>query len=262
MAFYGLINGREERFPNDGKVDGHMAKILIIDDQKDLVTLLKDSLESHDHQILTAYDGRQGVAMAQEQPDLIILDIMMPEMDGYDVCRNIRETVFCPILFLSAKQGEADRIKSLALGGDDYIMKPFSLKELLARIEAHLRREQRTAFLMHGGGKPLLRFRNLTVDLKARDVEINHMSINLTKREFDIVELLVLHPGQVFSKEQIYEKLWGYEAEGDSATVAEHVKNIRAKIREQDPDTQYISTVWGIGYRWERHHPKGGESKC
>lgn len=237
-----------------------MARILVIDDQQNLVALLKDSLESRGHQVLAAFNGKEGVAMAQEQPDLIILDIMMPEMDGYEVCRSVREVVLCPILFLSAKQGETDRIKSLALGGDDYIMKPFSLKELLARVEAHLRREQRARFLKQNGELQLLRFGKLAIHLKAREIAINQTTLALTKREFDIVELLALHPGQVFSKEQIYEKLWGYDAEGDSATVAEHVKNIRAKIRELDPDTPYISTVWGIGYRWER--PKRSELNC
>lgn len=128
-----------------------MAKILIIDDNKDLVNLLQDELESRGHQVLAAFDGEDGAALAKEEPDLIVLDIMMPGLDGYDVCRTIRDSVTCPILFLSAKQSEADRIKGLALGGDDYILKPFSLPELLARIDAHLRRERRALSLRLGG---------------------------------------------------------------------------------------------------------------
>ncbi|TDT63305.1 response regulator transcription factor [Fonticella tunisiensis] len=229
-----------------------MSKILIIDDEEDLVTLLKDSLESRGHIVLAAYDGESGVKKAQEQPDIIILDIMMPGIDGYEVCRKIRDAVFCPIIFLSARQSEADRIKGLALGGDDYLIKPFSLNELLARIDAHLRREKRAIFLNNSNKRVLISFGRLSVDLKSRQVNINDNIISLTKREFDILELLLMHPGQVFSKEQIYEKVWGYDAEGDSSTVTEHVKNIRAKIAEFDPDTEYISTVWGIGYRFNR----------
>jgi len=229
-----------------------MSKILIIDDEEDLVTLLKDSLESRGHIVLTAYDGENGIKKAQEQPDIIILDIMMPGVDGYEVCRKIRDLVLCPIIFLSARQSETDKLKGLSLGGDDYLIKPFSLNELLARIDAHLRREKRAIFLSSSNKRVLLYFGRMTVDLKSRQVKINDNIVSLTKREFEILELLLLHPGQVFSKEQIYEKIWGYDAEGDSSTVTEHVKNIRAKIAEFDHDTEYISTVWGIGYRFNK----------
>nr|WP_281364160.1 response regulator transcription factor [Thermoactinomyces mirandus] len=229
-----------------------MGKILIIDDEEDLVALLKDSLERKGHTVLTAYDGAKGAELARQQPELIILDIMMPGMDGYEVCRKIRDIVLCPIIFLSAKQSEADKIKGLALGGDDYVAKPFGLKELLARVEAHLRREKRAIFLNDAGKRVLLHFKNLTIDLKSRRIYIHNEEIMFTKREFEIIELLSLHPGQVFSKEQIYEKIWGYDAEGDCSTVTEHVKNIRAKLAEFDHDTEYISTVWGIGYRFNR----------
>lgn len=229
-----------------------MSKILIIDDEKDLVTLLKDSLERKGHTVLAAYDGMKGAEMAKKQPELIILDIMMPGMDGYEVCRSIRNAVLCPIIFLSAKQSETDRIKGLALGGDDYVVKPFSLKELLARVDAHLRREKRAVFLNEERKRVLLNFKNLTIDLKSRQVYMNNEAIMLTKREFDIVELLSLHPGQVFSKEQIYEKIWGYDAVGDASTVTEHVKNIRAKLTKFGHVAEYISTVWGIGYRFNK----------
>lgn len=229
-----------------------MSKILIIDDEEDLVTLLKESLESRGHIVIAAYDGKSGINKAKEQPDIIILDIMMPGIDGYEVCRKIRDVVLCPIIFLSAKQSETDKLKGLALGGDDYLIKPFSLNELIARIDAHLRREKRAIFLNNSNKRVLINFGRLSVDLKSRQVKINDNIISLTKREFEILELLLMHPGQVFSKEQIYEKIWGYDAEGDSSTVTEHVKNIRAKIAEFDYDTEYISTVWGIGYRFNK----------
>jgi two-component system, OmpR family, lantibiotic biosynthesis response regulator NisR/SpaR len=229
-----------------------MKTILIIDDEKDMVRLLQDTLEGKGYNVFTADDGDTGILLARKQPDLIILDIMMPGTDGFEVCRQIRDVVLCPILFLSAKQYEQDRIKSLAIGGDDYIGKPFSLLELLAKIEAHLRREERAMLLNAQGGRRLLHFKNATVDLQSRQLRVNEHILPLTKKEFDIAEFLALHPGQVFSKDQMYEKIWGYDAEGDANTVAEHVKNIRAKIAEADRDATYISTVWGIGYKWEK----------
>jgi len=227
-----------------------MSSILIIDDAVDLVTLLKDELEARGHEVLTAYDGEEGVRQAKKQPDLIILDIMMPNMDGFEVCRAIRDEVLCPIIFLSAKQSEADRIKGFNLGGDDYVLKPFGLRELLARIEANLRREQRAQYLNAEHKRPKLFFGRLGLDLRERSVVIEGKPIPLTRREYEIIELLAVHSGQVFSREQIYEKIWGYDAEGDSSTVVEHVKKIRAKLAAVDPDTEYIATVWGIGYKW------------
>ncbi len=229
-----------------------MSKILIIDDEEDLAALLKDSLESRGHTVLVAYDGEKGIEKAQEQPDIIILDIMMPGLDGYEVCRRIRDAVLCPIVFLSARQSETDRLRGLALGGDDYLVKPFSLKELLARIDAHLRREKRAILLNDSSRRVVMSFGRLSVDLKSRQVKVNGITQSFTRREFDILELLLMHPGQVFSKEQIYEKVWGYDAQGDSSTVTEHVKNIRAKITQFDRDTEYITTVWGIGYRFNK----------
>ena len=238
----------------EGQKDVHdcMSKILIIDDEEDLAALLKDSLESRGHTVLVAYDGEKGIEKAQEQPDIIILDIMMPGLDGYEVCRRIRDAVLCPIVFLSARQSETDRLRGLALGGDDYLVKPFSLKELLARIDAHLRREKRAILLNDSSRRVVMSFGRLSVDLKSRQVKVNGITQSCTRREVDILELLLMHPGQVFSKEQIYEKVWGYDAQGDSSTVTEHVKNIRAKITQFDRDTEYITTVWGIGYRFNK----------
>lgn len=229
-----------------------MSCILIIDDERDLVTLLKDELEARGHQVLTAYDGEEGVRLAKELPDLIILDIMMPNMNGFEVCRAIRDEVLCPIIFLSAKQSEADRIKGLTLGGDDYVVKPFGLRELLARIEANLRRERRAQYLNAEYKRSKLYFGDLGLDLKERTLTVHGQPVSLTRREYDIIELLAVHSGQVFSRDQIYEKIWGYDAEGDSSTVVEHIKKIRAKITAIDQKTEYIKTVWGIGYKWNK----------
>lgn len=229
-----------------------MSRILLIDDEKELVQLLRDELAARGHEVLTAYNGDDGVALAGRQPDLILLDIMMPGRNGFEVCRAIRDEVACPILFLSAKQSEADRVRGLTLGGDDYIVKPFGLRELLARIDANLRRERRARAADAADSRAWLRFGKLGIDLKGRTVRIGDLPVELTRREYDIVELLALHRGQVFSREQIYEKIWGYDAEGDSSTVVEHVKKIRAKFSAADPRTEYIATVWGIGYKWNR----------
>ncbi|GFN34894.1 response regulator transcription factor [Tepidimicrobium xylanilyticum] len=225
-----------------------METILVIDDETDLTMIIKDALESNGYKVLTANNGFDGIELSRKDPDLIILDIMMPDIDGYNLCSLIRDSVDCPILFLSARDSEGDKIKGLAIGGDDYITKPFSLKELVSRVKAHLRREKRRINKVIPNA---LTFKKMDIDLKGFIVRVNNKNINLTKREFEIVELLALHPGQVFSKDQIYEKIWGYDGLGDTSTVTEHIKNIRSKISSQDKENKYIETVWGLGYRWE-----------
>ena len=229
-----------------------MSRILIIDDETDLVMLLEDELRAKGHDVLTAYDGQTGIELSKKQPDLIILDIMMPGTDGFEVCRAIRDEVLCPIIFLSARQSETDKVRGLTLGGDDYVTKPFGLRELMARIDANLRREKRSQYINAEHKRSKLYFGTLCLYLKERAVKIEGSRIDLTRREYDIVELLALHAGQVFSREQIYEKGWGYDSEGDSATVVERIKNIRAKFAAVTPGREYISTVWGIGYKWNK----------
>jgi len=224
-------------------------KILIADDEQDIVEFMRDALEDEGYDVRIAYDGEQVLDRLEDQPDLIILDIMMPNMDGLEVCQVIRNRVSCPILFLSARSAEADRIKGLAVGGDDYIVKPFSIQELKARIGAHLRREQRNHFnhqpkLLHQG--------DLTIDLDSLQLFYKSIHIPLTGREFELFQLLFMHPNQVFSREQMYEKVWGYDAEGDSATVTEHIKNIRAKLAAAAPEMTFVATVWGVGYKFDR----------
>ncbi|MNJ46511.1 Sensory transduction protein regX3 [compost metagenome] len=175
---------------------------------------------------------------------------MMPGMSGFELCRKLRDVVDCPIVFLSARHAVSDRIEGLAIGGDDYLVKPFSIDELLARLQAHLRREQRGAQGKYDNR--MLRFGELTISLQSYSMYYRGTPVKLTAREFEIVQLLVLRPGQVFSREQIYESVWGVDAVGDSSTITEHIKKIRAKMGEAGVAEDYISTVWGVGYRWDR----------
>ncbi|SHE09974.1 transcriptional regulator [Chlamydia abortus] len=224
-------------------------KILIVDDEHEIVDFIRDALLDDGYEVAAAYSGEQVFEQLAARPDLIILDVMMPGMNGWEVCHAIRGRVSCPILFLSARHGEEDQIRGLMVGGDDYMVKPFSIKEMKARIKAHLRREQRnrtdrSRLILHDG--------ELALDTESYELYIRDQRISLTVREFEIVQFMLMHPNQVFSREQIYEKIWGLNAEGDSSTITEHIKKIRAKLADADPDRTYISTVWGIGYRWGR----------
>lgn len=221
-----------------------MYKILVADDEEDIVSMLKDYFELNGYEVLSATDGRQAAAMAEKSPDLILLDINMPCGDGISVCKKIRDHVSCPILFLTARTEDSDKITGFAAGGDDYIIKPFSMDELGARVAAHIRRDRRIT------AKANVRyFGELTVDYSAKTLSDGNGVIPLAKKEFEIIELLSLNPGMVFDKERIYERIWGYDAEGDSAVIAEHVRRIRAKL-SPGGQAYHIETVWGMGYKW------------
>ena len=219
-------------------------KILIVDDDTELLKMLKSYFEVRGYVVITAENGADGLKQAQQGPDIILLDVNMPQIDGIELCRMIRDKVMCPILFLTAKVEEQDRVNGLLSGGDDYILKPFSLKELEARIGAHLKREERRKV------KTKYRFfSELSIDYFAKTVQIGETYLELTKLEYEIIEFLSMNPGIVFDKERIYEKVCGYDAEGDSRVITELVRRIRKKIGEWT-ETEYIETVWGMGYRW------------
>ena len=219
-------------------------KILIVDDEKGIVDMLKSHFERQSFQIYTAYNGMEALKQAVCDPDIVLLDINMPEMDGLAVCQRIREFITCPILFLTARIESADKIIGFQAGADDYIIKPFDLDELGARVAAHLRREQRRQY-----NRAVRFFGEITIDYAARTIAINGESVSMSKREFDIVELLSLNPGQVFDRERIYETVWGIDGNGNSDTVMEHVRKIRAKLTAHTLHS-YIETVWGCGYKW------------
>lgn len=221
-------------------------KVLIADDEADIANMLCRFFQSRGYRVFSAASGSEAVALAQRGPDIILLDVNMPGMDGLEVCRRIRDHISCPILFLTARVEEADKLRGFTAGGDDYIVKPFSLAELEARVQAHLRRERRRAF-----EERVCFFGELTVDYSQRCLFVKGERIALAKKEFDIVELLSQNPGQVFDKERIYERVWGYDGEGDSAVVAEHIRRIRGKLAGYT-DGNYIETVWGCGYKWAK----------
>lgn len=219
-------------------------KILIVDDEKGIVDMLKSYFERQSFQVYTAYNGMEALKQAVCDPDIVLLDINMPEMDGLAVCQRIREFITCPILFLTARIESADKIIGFQAGADDYIVKPFDLDELGARVAAHLRREQRRQY-----NRAVSFFGEITIDYAARTIAINGESVSMSKREFDIVELLSLNPGQVFDRERIYETVWGIDGDGNSDTVMEHIRKIRAKLTAHTLYS-YIETVWGCGYKW------------
>ena len=221
-------------------------RLLIADDDEELVKMLKIYLEIKGFEIITAGDGLEVLEKLSKNPDLILLDINMPRMDGIEVCRKIRNETACPILFLTARVEEQDRVNGLLSGGDDYITKPFSLKELEARITAHLKREERQKF------RTSSRYENgLWIDYAGKEVRFEGKEIPLIRLEYEIVEFLSAHPGQVFDRERIYERVCGYNAEGDSRVVTELVRRIRKKFSVCLKD-EVIETVWGSGYRWKK----------
>lgn len=219
-------------------------KVLLVDDDTKLLKFLKSLLEMENYIIYTAENGEEALRKVNVQPDLILLDINMPQMNGLELCIKIRNHVSCPIIFLTACIEDQDKINGLRSGGDDYIVKPFNIDELLARMDAHLRREKR-----HIRKKKLFFSDDLCVDYSGRKIIYKQTEIEITKAEFDIIEVLSSYPGQVFDKELLYEKAWGYEKEGDSHLVTEIVSRIRKKLKKYT-NKNYIETVWGAGYKW------------
>lgn len=221
-------------------------KILIADDEAMLTELLSDHLKNCGYITYVAQNSDDILSKLSVHPDLILLDINMPGIDGLELCKMIRSHVACPILFLTARITEQDKVNGFQAGGDDYITKPFSLQELTARIAAHLRRDERSK-----NSPDVMTGQGLIVNLSERRVFWGNHEILFSKREFDIIEFLMSNPNQVFDKERMYEAIWGCEAEGSSSVIKEHIRKIRTKLQETT-GREYIETVWGIGYRWKK----------
>jgi len=228
-----------------------MAKILIVEDEEAIANLEKDYLELNGFEVKMESDGTKGLKTAIEQDfDLYILDLMLPGVDGFDVCRRIREIKDTPIIMVSAKKEDIDKIRGLGLGADDYITKPFSPNELVARVKAHISRYERLTNAPQVNND-IISIRGLRIDKTARCVWVDGEEKILTTKEFELLTFLAENPNHVFSKEELFRRIWNMDSIGDIATVTVHIKKIREKIEADKSNPQYIETIWGVGYRFK-----------
>ena len=229
-----------------------MSKILIIEDEVAIAELEKDYLELSGFEVAVCNAGDAGLKMAlTEAFDLVILDLMLPGMDGFEVCRKIREEKNIPILMVSAKKDDIDKIRGLGLGADDYMTKPFSPSELVARVKAHMARYER---LVGTNAKPqndMVEIRGIRIDKTARRVYVEGIEKAFTTKEFDLLTFLAENPNHVFTKEELFREIWDMDSIGDIATVTVHIKKIREKVEQDTAKPQYIETIWGVGYRFK-----------
>lgn len=231
-----------------------MQKVLVVDDEKSIVDILEFNLKKEGYEVICAFDGEEGLEKAlNEKPDLILLDIMMPKLDGIEVCKKVRETSNVPILMLTARAEEVDKVLGLELGADDYITKPFSVRELMARVKANIRKmarvnETQVSQTAPSSDENLLVFGKISMDLQMYEVKKNNEVVELTVREFELLKFLMTQKGQVFSRESLLEKVWGYEYYGDVRTVDVTVRRLREKIEENPANPMYIATKRGVGY--------------
>lgn len=228
-----------------------MSRVLIIEDEKSIADLEKDYLELSGFEVTVENRGDTGLKAALEEDfDIIILDLMLPGTDGFEVCRRVREQKNVPILMVSAKKDDIDKIRGLGLGADDYMTKPFSPSELVARVKAHLAQYERLV----GAGRPendIIEIRGLKIDKTARRVWVDGQEKQFTTKEFDLLTFLAENPNHVFTKEELFRKVWNMDSVGDIATVTVHIKKIREKIEYDTSNPQYIETIWGVGYRFK-----------
>ncbi len=230
--------------------------ILVVDDEPKIVKLAQDYLQQAGFTVLSAMDGTTAIAMARhERPDLIVLDLNLPGMDGIDVCRAIRRESDVPVVMLTARDSETDRLIGLELGADDYITKPFSPRELVARVRAVLRRTKGEV-----GQVGIIRAGDLLIDLNGHSVKRRGETLHLTPSEFLLLTILAQRPGQVFSREQLLERLYGVAYDGFARSIDAHVKNLRQKLEDDPADPRYIMTIYGIGYKFDSGEDGGGES--
>ncbi len=228
-----------------------MSKVLIVEDEEAIADLEKDYLELSGFEVEIAHDGTTGLERAlNEEFDLVILDLMLPGVDGFKICRQIRDRKNTPIIMVSAKKDDIDKIRGLGLGADDYMTKPFSPSELVARVKAHMARYER----LIGSNveeNEVIEIRGLKIDTTARRVWVNGEERSFTTKEFDLLTFLASHPNHVYSKDELFSEIWDMESIGDIATVTVHIKKIREKIEYDTSKPQYIETIWGVGYRFK-----------
>ena len=227
-------------------------KILVVDDERPISDIIKFNLEKENYKVIVAEDGQQALDMTYEhKPDLIILDIMLPVMDGFTVCKKLRDTLNTPIIMLTAKEEEVDKVLGLELGADDYMTKPFSVRELMARVKANIRRVNFGVSDNEENGQ-VIKSGNLVIDLTRYEVRKNDKPLELTLREFELLKYLALHPEQVFSRETLLEEVWGYEYYGDVRTVDVTVRRLREKVEDEPSNAKYVQTKRGVGYYFRR----------
>ncbi|AGY76787.2 MULTISPECIES: response regulator transcription factor [Clostridium] len=227
-----------------------MKKILIIEDDLSIAELIRDYLELENFEVVICTDGIEGLNNFKENKfDLLILDIMLPQIDGFSILHSIQEEKDIPVLLVSAKKEEIDKIKGLTLGADDYITKPFSPSELVARVKSHIKNYEKIKGKFVKPPKNNIIIRGLEINQDCRQVFVNGREVNLAQKEFEILSFLAQNPNRVFSKEDLFEKIWGLDAIGDTSTVTVHIGRIREKIESSPSNPQYIETVWGAGYR-------------
>ena len=228
-----------------------MSRLLIIEDEESIAELEKDYLELSGFDVEIETNGKVGLERAlKEEFDLFILDLMLPEVDGFEICKRVRKVKNTPILMVSAKKDDIDKIRGLGLGADDYITKPFSPSELVARVKAHLARYERLIGSTTVENE-IIEIRGLKIDKTARRVYVNGEEKQFTTKEFDLLTFLAQNPNHVFTKEALFNKIWDMESIGDIATVTVHIKKIREKIEFNTAKPQYIETIWGVGYRFK-----------
>ncbi|WP_079426963.1 response regulator transcription factor [Clostridium oryzae] len=228
-----------------------MSKILIIEDDISIAELERDYLEINGFQVDIENSGDKGLNKAISQKyDLVILDLMLPNMDGFAVCRKIRDEKDIPILMVSAKKEDIDKIRGLGLGADDYVTKPFSPNELVARVKAHISRYRRLVSNSERNVKDIIAIGGISINKTSRKVYVNEREVEFTSKEFDLLLLFVSNPDRVFSKNELFERIWGMDSLGDIATVTVHIRKLREKIEFDPSNPQYIETVWGVGYRF------------
>lgn len=225
-------------------------KILVVEDEKEIANLIRDYLSASNYKVIIANDGEQALELfASEKPQLAVLDIMLPKKDGFDVCRTIRSKSNIPILMLSAKKEDTDKIIGLGLGADDYITKPFSPRELIARVQSQLRRFNELSVTQESS--EVISFNGLEIDITAYTVTLNNEVIPFSVKEFEILHYLATNANQALSREKIFDEIWGYNEYGDINTVTVHIRKIREKIEKDPSRPTFIETVWGIGYKFK-----------
>ncbi|MFD2043798.1 response regulator transcription factor [Ornithinibacillus salinisoli] len=225
-------------------------KILIIEDDQSIAVLERDYLQIAGFQVEIASDGMDGLEKVRSKTfHLILLDLMLPKIDGFELCKMIRKETNIPILMVTAKSDDIDKVRGLGLGADDYIVKPFSPNELVARVKSHLAMYDR--LMQTNESNSDIYIKDLHINTLSRQVFMKDKEVEFTNKEFELLTFLALHPNQVFSKEQIFERIWGLDSMGDNATVTVHIKRIRKKIEKDSANPQYIQTVWGTGYRFQ-----------